>query len=194
MGLIGDLAEAFPNGQLRDQLLSEWVVTSLKSKVRGSSPEAKKTVKWAREVYYPSRDTLAAHLLIFSAVDGPQGNGLINGGSSLHTSFLLPRWLLYSRSALLRSVPPTMVLITTLPCSLSLILIPLSPSLFNPIVSSHFHHHYCFCHLKDVQKYLAIACFASSLQSHLVQHYIPVTFTFCSPAFTLTLHPIYSLV
>ena len=48
-GLIGDLADAFPDGQLKPLLLSEWLVQALRKKSR-LSPETKKTVRWAREV------------------------------------------------------------------------------------------------------------------------------------------------
>lgn len=47
-GLIGDLAETFPNGQLRELLLSDWVVVMLKTKTRNA--DLKKTLRWAREV------------------------------------------------------------------------------------------------------------------------------------------------
>jgi len=51
MGLVGDLAEAFPNGEIRDQLLAEWVVNNLvKSKPRGLTQEGKRTIKWAKEM------------------------------------------------------------------------------------------------------------------------------------------------
>lgn len=51
MGLIGDLAEAFPNGELREQLLTEWIINNLlRGKPRLTSPEAKRTLKWAKEV------------------------------------------------------------------------------------------------------------------------------------------------
>ncbi|KAF8335779.1 karyopherin Kap95 [Cantharellus anzutake] len=51
MGLIGDLAEAFPNGEIRDQLLAEWIINNLvKSKPRGLTPEGKRTIKWAKEM------------------------------------------------------------------------------------------------------------------------------------------------
>jgi len=47
-GLIGDLAETFPNGQLKELLLSDWVVVMLKTKTRNA--DLKKTLRWAREV------------------------------------------------------------------------------------------------------------------------------------------------
>ena len=49
LGLIGDLADAFPAGQIKQHLLSEWVAQALRSKGRFSA-EAKKTLRWAREV------------------------------------------------------------------------------------------------------------------------------------------------
>jgi importin subunit beta-1 len=48
-GLIGDLADAFPGGQLKPLLLAEWIGTELRSKTRMSA-ETKKTMRWAREV------------------------------------------------------------------------------------------------------------------------------------------------
>lgn len=48
-GLLGDLADCFPNGQLKQLLLSEWIASDLRNK-RGMSPETKKTMRWAREV------------------------------------------------------------------------------------------------------------------------------------------------
>ena len=48
-GLLGDLADSFPDGQLKQLLLSQWVVAELRSKHR-MPPETKKTMRWAREV------------------------------------------------------------------------------------------------------------------------------------------------
>lgn len=50
LGLVGDLAETFQNGEIRDLLLEEWIINTLKSKTRGMSPESKRTLKWAKEV------------------------------------------------------------------------------------------------------------------------------------------------
>lgn len=51
IGLIGDLAEAFPNGQLKEPLSAPWVGETLKvGRTRETSPETKKVAKWAREV------------------------------------------------------------------------------------------------------------------------------------------------
>ncbi|KAF8548410.1 ARM repeat-containing protein [Imleria badia] len=49
-GLLGDLADCFPNGQLKQLLLSEWIASELRNK-RGWSQETKKTMRWAREVW-----------------------------------------------------------------------------------------------------------------------------------------------
>ncbi|KAI8972612.1 ARM repeat-containing protein [Trametes punicea] len=49
VGLIGDLADAFPNGQIKQYLLSDWIASELRMKSR-VSPETKKTVRWAREM------------------------------------------------------------------------------------------------------------------------------------------------
>jgi importin subunit beta-1 len=53
LGLLGDLAEPFPNGEIKQLLLSEWVAAELRSKGRLPS-DIKKTMRWAREVrsYY----------------------------------------------------------------------------------------------------------------------------------------------
>lgn len=48
-GLIGDLADCFPNGQIKEQLLEEWIAHEFRSK-RGMQQETKKTLRWAREV------------------------------------------------------------------------------------------------------------------------------------------------
>jgi len=51
VGLIGDLADTFPNGQIKEFLLTDWVAAALKNKMRVSA-ETKKTMRWAREVRY----------------------------------------------------------------------------------------------------------------------------------------------
>ncbi|TFK24855.1 karyopherin Kap95 [Coprinopsis marcescibilis] len=48
-GLIGDLADCFPNGQIKQLLLQGWVIAELRSKHRMPS-ETKKTMRWAREM------------------------------------------------------------------------------------------------------------------------------------------------
>jgi importin subunit beta-1 len=48
-GLIGDLADAFPNGEIKQYLLVNWVASELRSKQR-MPQETKKTMRWAREM------------------------------------------------------------------------------------------------------------------------------------------------
>ncbi|KDQ54461.1 hypothetical protein JAAARDRAFT_38128 [Jaapia argillacea MUCL 33604] len=48
-GLIGDIADCFPAGQIKQLLLAEWVGSELRSRGR-FPPETKKTVRWAREM------------------------------------------------------------------------------------------------------------------------------------------------
>jgi len=48
-GLIGDLADCFPNGQLKQLLLANWIASELRSRHR-MPDETKKTMRWAREV------------------------------------------------------------------------------------------------------------------------------------------------
>jgi len=52
-GLLGDLADCFPNGEIKQLLLSEWIASELRTKLRMPS-ETKKTLRWAREVCFPS--------------------------------------------------------------------------------------------------------------------------------------------
>ncbi|KAF8901570.1 armadillo-type protein [Mucidula mucida] len=48
-GLIGDLADCFPSGQLKAALLQQWVANELRARTRMNS-ETKKTMRWAREM------------------------------------------------------------------------------------------------------------------------------------------------
>lgn len=48
-GLLGDLADAFPDGRLKQLLLAEWIASDLRNK-RGMTAETKKTMRWAREM------------------------------------------------------------------------------------------------------------------------------------------------
>lgn len=51
IGLIGDLAEAFPRGELKEILKSDWVAECLKSgRTKMGGAETKKVAKWAKEV------------------------------------------------------------------------------------------------------------------------------------------------
>ena len=68
-GAIGDLADAFPNGELKPLLLAEWIATSLVSR-KGYDKETKTTVKWAREVRHSSLPFLARVCSLSRPVDG----------------------------------------------------------------------------------------------------------------------------
>lgn len=48
-GLLGDLADTFPQGQIKQYLLSPWIANELRSKFKMPG-ETKKTMRWAREV------------------------------------------------------------------------------------------------------------------------------------------------
>jgi importin subunit beta-1 len=48
-GLLGDLADAFLGGQLKQLLLQPWIAGELKTRHR-MNPEVKKTMRWAREM------------------------------------------------------------------------------------------------------------------------------------------------
>lgn len=51
LGVIGDLAEMFPNGQMKSLLDQQWVGEALKTgRTRIGGPETKKLAKWAKEV------------------------------------------------------------------------------------------------------------------------------------------------
>lgn len=51
IGLLGDLAEAFPNGELKEPLSSPWVTELLKAgRTKLGGLETKKVAKWAKEV------------------------------------------------------------------------------------------------------------------------------------------------
>jgi importin subunit beta-1 len=48
-GVLGDLADAFPNGQIKQLLLHEWVARYLNRKNRYAK-DTKQVIRWAREV------------------------------------------------------------------------------------------------------------------------------------------------
>ena len=50
-GLLGDLAEAFRNGQIKDLLLAEWIAAELRQKGRMSG-EVRRNLRYAREVRF----------------------------------------------------------------------------------------------------------------------------------------------
>lgn len=49
LGLVGDLTDAFPNGQIKQYLLFEWLSTALRQKAR-LILETKKTIRWVKGV------------------------------------------------------------------------------------------------------------------------------------------------
>ncbi|PLW34755.1 hypothetical protein PCASD_12943, partial [Puccinia coronata f. sp. avenae] len=51
LGIIGDLAEIFANGQIKGALDQQWIAEVLKSgRTRVGGPETKKLAKWAKEM------------------------------------------------------------------------------------------------------------------------------------------------
>lgn len=51
VGLLGDLAEAFPSGQIKPHLQTEWVTEAVKAaRTRSRDAEGKAVAKWAKEV------------------------------------------------------------------------------------------------------------------------------------------------
>lgn len=51
VGLLGDLAEAFPQGQIKPHLQNEWVAEAVKvARTRSTDTEGKAIAKWAKEV------------------------------------------------------------------------------------------------------------------------------------------------
>lgn len=53
VGLLGDLAEAFPGGQLKPHLQNDWVSEAVKvARSRSTDTEGKAIAKWAKEVCF----------------------------------------------------------------------------------------------------------------------------------------------
>lgn len=51
LGLLGDLADTFAQGQIKELLLQEWIANALKSgRGKGMSTETRKTARWTKEV------------------------------------------------------------------------------------------------------------------------------------------------
>lgn len=48
VGLVGDLADTFPDGQIKQLLLAEWLMSELRARGRYST-DVKRTLRWARE-------------------------------------------------------------------------------------------------------------------------------------------------
>jgi importin subunit beta-1 len=49
-GLMGDLADLYPKGQIKPLLTEGWVTSALQQKPKGAPPETKRVLKYAREV------------------------------------------------------------------------------------------------------------------------------------------------
>jgi hypothetical protein len=77
-GLVGDLADSFPNGQLKQLLLQEWIANELRNR-RGLSPETRKTMRWAKEVS-SLLDTIHTSLILHAILctDDQAGNRIDN--------------------------------------------------------------------------------------------------------------------
>lgn len=77
-GLIGDLADAFHGGQLKQLFLQPWIVAELKARHR-MNPDVKKTMRWAREVgscsMFRWRHCFIKHYF-FSITDGQASNAV----------------------------------------------------------------------------------------------------------------------
>jgi importin subunit beta-1 len=62
VGLLGDLAETFPQGQIKAQLQKDWISEAIKVSRTRLGSEGKATAKWAKEVSLrsigPVRDRL----------------------------------------------------------------------------------------------------------------------------------------
>lgn len=100
IGLLGDLAEAFPSGQLKEPLTSPWVVEMLKAgrtKIGGS--ETKKVTKWAKEVriFFAASQTRLTSLNFPFCVDGTTCHSIMIERShsclSFPQTFFLSFWL-----------------------------------------------------------------------------------------------------
>jgi importin subunit beta-1 len=50
VGLVGDLAEMFPQGQIKAQVQKDWVAEAIKISRTRLGAEGKATAKWAKEV------------------------------------------------------------------------------------------------------------------------------------------------
>lgn len=61
-GLLGDLADSFAGGQIKNYLLQSWIAAELRGKHRMSA-EAKKTMRWAREVCARTKDNIETNVL-----------------------------------------------------------------------------------------------------------------------------------
>ncbi len=74
IGLLGDLADTFPNGEIKQYLLAEWIASELRTRTR-MPVETKKTLRWAREVRASSL-LFCLRLLKSLRSGGQAGNGI----------------------------------------------------------------------------------------------------------------------
>lgn len=81
-GLIGDLADTFPNGQLKEVLLQDWVAGLVRTKIR--NPDVKKTLRWAREVCRSIKVHQLVVLTLFF-IDGQTGHSMMSPTLIPHT-------------------------------------------------------------------------------------------------------------
>ena len=64
IGLLGDMASAFPAGPVLVKLQQPWVLDYIKlGRSRGNSSETRKTANWAREVLKASAGSMGAPVL-----------------------------------------------------------------------------------------------------------------------------------
>lgn len=77
-GLLGDLADSFPGGQLKQLLLQPWIASELKARHR-MNQDVKKTMRWARDVsLWYSLGGLAAKQPFFAACTDGQASDAMN--------------------------------------------------------------------------------------------------------------------
>lgn len=86
-GLLGDLADCFPSGEIKQLLLANWVASELRSKHRMPA-ETRKTMRWAREVRLPFPSTPRIYDLRGALPDGEDSHAIDNS-DSFSFSFLV---------------------------------------------------------------------------------------------------------
>ena len=104
-GVIGDLADAFPNGEIKPLLLEEWIASSLVSR-KGYDKETKTTIKWAREVHWLLILVIFSYVLTYPA-DGQARNCVIEQHfpRSTHFSSSTPPLLFFLYLTLVNDIP-----------------------------------------------------------------------------------------
>jgi hypothetical protein len=121
-GVIGDLADAFPNGDIKPLLLSEWIASSLVSR-KGYDKETKTTIKWAREVRRVSSHVLVclcpqqtAALAATNRVDGQALNSVRQGiFCTTQISHFPPSFLFLFALTLVNDIPNAVVTFFSFP-------------------------------------------------------------------------------